>query len=94
MKRANSMEQTLMLEKIEGRRRRRQQRIKWLDGVSNSTNMSLSNSGRLWRTGKPGVLQSMGSHRVRHDRATDHIFSTTTMVVGLHYLDNLPMIYL
>ena len=42
MQRANSLEKTLMLGKIEGRRRRGQQRTKWLDGITNSTNLSLS----------------------------------------------------
>ena len=42
MQRANSLEKTLMLGKIESRRRRGQQKMKWLDGISDSTNMSLS----------------------------------------------------
>ena len=42
MQRTNSLEKTLMLGKIEGRRRRGQQRMKWLDGITNSMNMSLS----------------------------------------------------
>ena len=42
MRRAKSLEKTLMLGKIEGRRRRGQQRIRWLDGISNSMDMSLS----------------------------------------------------
>ena len=42
MQRADSLEKTLMLGKIEGRRRRGQQRIRWLDGITNSTDMSLS----------------------------------------------------
>jgi len=41
-----SLEKTLMLGKIEGRRRRGPQRMRWLDGITNSMNMSLSNSGK------------------------------------------------
>ena len=70
MWRANSLEKTLMLGNIEGRRRRGQQRTRWLDGITNSMDMNLSNSRRWWRTEKPGVLQSMGSQSVRHNWTT------------------------
>ena len=46
MQRANSLEKTLMLEKIEGKRRSGQQRMRWLDSISASTDMNLSKSGR------------------------------------------------
>ena len=55
IQRADSLEKTLRLENIEGKRRREWQRIKWLDSITNSMGMSLSKLQEI-------VLQSMGSH--------------------------------
>ena len=71
MRRANSLEKTLMLRKIEGGRRKGQQRMRWLDGITDSKDMSLVNSLSWWWTGRPSVLQSMGSQRGGHDWATE-----------------------
>ena len=70
MWRANSLEKTLMLGKIEGRRRRGQQRRDgWMTSLTRWTWVWAS-SGRWWRTGRPGLLQSMGQG-VKHDWATE-----------------------
>ena len=71
MWRVDSMEKTLMLGGIGGRRRRGQQRMRWLDErVTRWTWVSV-NSGSWWWTGRPGVLQFMGSKRVGHDWVTE-----------------------
>ena len=79
MQRADSFEKTLMLGKIGGRRRRGWQRMRWLDGITYSMDMSWINSGSWWWTGRPVVLQFMGLQRVRHDWAIElnwHIHTT------------------
>ena len=60
MQRTDSFEKTLMLGKIEGGRRRGRQRMWWLDGITNSMDMSWVNSRSWWWTGRPGVLRFMG----------------------------------
>ena len=77
MWRADSFEKTLMLGKIEDRRRRGQQWMRWLDGITDSMDMSLVNSGNWWWTGRPGMLSFMGSQRVGHNRAIELNWTTT-----------------
>ena len=64
MQRADSLEKTLMPGKMEGRRRRGRQRMRWLDAITDSISMSLSKLRETVRTGRPGMLQFMGSQEL------------------------------
>ena len=70
MRRTDSLEKTLMLGKIEGRRRRGQQRMRWLNGIINSLDMSLS---KLWEMVKDGETRRAAVHGVTGLDMTQHL---------------------
>ena len=88
----DSFEKTLMLGKVECKRRRGWQRMRWLDGITDSVGMS----SRKPQIGRPGVLQSMGSQKVRFDWVTELnwvvyvLWSILRWTVSLH-LDRHPL---
>ena len=99
MRRTDSLEKTLMLGKIEGERRRERQRMRWLDVITWWTWVWVS-SRSWWWTGKPGMLQFMGSQRVRHDWATEviHTHRHTHTHRHIHTTDrsvymSIPIVY-
>ena len=71
MQRIDSLEKALLLGEIEGRSRRGRQRVRWLDGLTDSMDVKLSRLRSWWWTGKHGVLQSMWSQRAGCDWATE-----------------------
>ena len=92
MRRVDSLEKTLMLGGIGGWRRRGWQRMRWLDGITDSMGMIWVNSESLWWTGRPGVLWFMGSQRVGHDWATE--LNWTNVSISLIYLPTYLSTYL
>ena len=86
MQRVDSLEKTLMLGGLGGRRRRGRQRKRWLEASPTRWTWVWVNSGSWWWTGKPGVLRFMRSQRVRHDWATELnwlCLMTTLLLFGL-----------
>ena len=73
MQRADSLIKTLMLGKNEGRGEGGWQRMRWLDSITTQRTWVWANSRRQGRTGKPGVLQSMGSQRFGHNWVTEQL---------------------
>ena len=71
MQRADSFGKILMLGKIECGRRRRRQRKRWLNGITDSVDVNFVDSRSWWWTGRPGVLQFMGSQKVGCDWGTE-----------------------
>ena len=94
MWRADSLEKTLMLGKIESRRRREWQRTRWSIASLTPWTWTWANSGRQWGTRRPGVLLSMGLRRVGHDLATEQKqpweiigkFASSLMAVLSYYM--------
>ena len=82
MWRVDSLEKTLMLGGIGGRRRRGRQRMRWLDGITDLMDVSLSELRRWWWTGRPGVLRFIGSQRVGQDWVTELNWTELMFLIG------------
>ena len=86
MWRANSFEKTLMLGKIKGRRTKEWLMMRWLDGFTDSMDISLNKLWSFWWTGKPGLLQSMMSWSVGHGWVTELYLTEILQMLGIWHI--------